>query len=78
MRGEIHLRRVAVVEKELLQAYQQDAQREVTRLALIREARVAQEPPVEQAMAGERRKRRDALRRLGPVVWARGFVTQPS
>jgi len=67
-----------MMERELLQAYQQDAQREVTRLALIREARAAQEPPVGQAMAGERRKRRDGLRRLGPVVWARGFVTQPS
>ena len=67
-----------MIERELLQTYQQDAQREVTHLALIREARAAQEPPVEQAMSGERRKRRDGLRRLGPAVWARGFVTQPS
>lgn len=41
MRGEIHLRRVAMIERELLQTYQQDAQREVTHLALIREARAA-------------------------------------
>jgi len=67
-----------MIERELLQTHQQDVQREVTRLALIREARAAQEPPVEQAMAGERRKRRDGLLRLGPVAWARGFVTQPS
>ena len=67
-----------MIERELLQAHQQDVRREVTRLALIREARAAQEPPVERAMVEERRKRRDGLLRLGPVAWARGLVAQAS
>lgn len=67
-----------MVTQDTLRAVLAEREREVARPALIREARAAQEPPVGQAMAGERRKRRDGLRRLGLVVWARGFVTQPS
>jgi len=68
-----------MIERELLQAYQQDVQREVTRLALIREARAAQEPPVERAIRGERRKRRNGLLSPGAAMRAtRSFVTQPS
>jgi hypothetical protein len=79
MKGETNLRRVAMIERELLQAHQQDVQREVTQLALIREARAAQEPPLEQAIVGERRKRRSGLLSPGAVLRAtRAFVAQPS
>lgn len=76
---EIRLRRVAVIERLLMQAYQRDVQRGATRLARIREARAAQEPPAEQAIAREHRKSRSGLPGLVAVVRAtRGFVTQPS
>lgn len=79
MKGEINLRRVAMIERELLQANRRDMQREVARLALIRETRAAQKPPVEQAMAGERRKHHSRLLSPGAVLRAtRTFVAQPS
>ncbi len=65
-----------MIERDLLRANRRDMQREVTRLALIREARAAQEMPAHRATAGQRSKRRDGLLGLRPVAWARGLATQ--
>jgi hypothetical protein len=68
-----------MIPRESMQVNYREMQREAARLARIREARAAQELPVEGEAVGKRRKRRTRLPSLGAVVRAtRGFVAQPS